>query len=73
MPELPEVEVLARHLRPLVRGKTIRRVNVRRAKVLAPTSLRNFRQTLLAQNSPDCRAAANICCFNFARKPAVNR
>ena len=47
MPELPEVEVLARHLRPLIRGKTIRGVNVRRAKVLAPTSLRKFRRTLL--------------------------
>jgi formamidopyrimidine-DNA glycosylase len=47
MPELPEVEVLARHLRPLIRGKTICGVNVRRAKVLAPTSLRNFRRTLL--------------------------
>ena len=47
MPELPEVEVLARHLRPLIRGKTIRGVDVRRAKVLAPTSLRNFRRTLL--------------------------
>jgi formamidopyrimidine-DNA glycosylase len=39
--------VLARHLRPLIRSKTIRGVNVRRAKVLAPTSLRKFRQTLL--------------------------
>jgi formamidopyrimidine-DNA glycosylase len=47
MPELPEVEVLARHLRPLIRGKTIRGVAVRRAKVLAPTSLRIFRRTLL--------------------------
>jgi len=47
MPELPEVEVLARHLRPLIRGRTIRGVNVRRAKVLAPTSLRKFRRTLL--------------------------
>jgi formamidopyrimidine-DNA glycosylase len=47
MPELPEVEVLARHLRPLIRGKTIRGVNVRRAKVLAPTSLCNFRQILM--------------------------
>jgi len=46
MPELPEVEVLARHLRPLIPGKTIRGVNVRRAKVLAPTSLRKFRRTL---------------------------
>ncbi len=47
MPELPEVEVLARHLRPLIRGKTIRGVNVRRAKVLLPTSPRRFRRTLL--------------------------
>ena len=46
MPELPEVEVLVRHLRPLIRGKTIRGVEVRRAKVLAPTSLRKFRRTL---------------------------
>ena len=46
MPELPEVEVLARHLRPLIRGKTIRGVDVRRAKVLAPTSLRQFRRIL---------------------------
>ena len=47
MPELPEVEVLARHLRPLICGRRIRRVDVRRAKVLAPTSLRKFRQALL--------------------------
>ena len=47
MPELPEVEVLARHLRPLIRGKTIRGVNVRRAKVLKPTSPQQFRRTLI--------------------------
>jgi len=47
MPELPEVEVLTRHLRPLLRGKTIHGVAVRRAKVLRPTSSREFRQTLL--------------------------
>ncbi len=47
MPELPEVEVLARHLRPLICGKVIRGVNVRRAKVLAPTSPQQFRRTLL--------------------------
>jgi formamidopyrimidine-DNA glycosylase len=46
MPELPEVEVLARHLRPVIRGKTIRGVNVRRAKVLRPTSLRQFQKVL---------------------------
>ena len=47
MPELPEVEVLVRHLRPLIRGKTICGVSVRRAKVLAPTSPQQFRRTLL--------------------------
>jgi formamidopyrimidine-DNA glycosylase len=47
MPELPEVEVLARHLRPLIRGKRIRSVDVRRAKVLSPTSPRQFRRVLL--------------------------
>jgi len=47
MPELPEVEVLARHLRPLLRGKTIRGVNVRRAKVLKPTSPQQFRRALI--------------------------
>ncbi|HTY87651.1 MAG TPA: bifunctional DNA-formamidopyrimidine glycosylase/DNA-(apurinic or apyrimidinic site) lyase [Candidatus Acidoferrum sp.] len=47
MPELPEVEVLARHLRPLLRGRTIRGVTVRRAKVLRPTSLQQLRETLL--------------------------
>lgn len=46
MPELPEVEVLARHLRPLLRGKTIRGVDVRRMKVLRPTSLRAFQKNL---------------------------
>ena len=47
MPELPEIEVLARHLRPLLNGKTIRGVDVRRAKVLSPVSPREFRRVLL--------------------------
>jgi len=46
MPELPEVEVLTRHLRPLIRGQTVRDVAVRRAKVLRPTRPREFHHTL---------------------------
>lgn len=38
MPELPEVEVLVRHLRPALEGETIRRVDIRRGKVIQPTS-----------------------------------
>jgi formamidopyrimidine-DNA glycosylase len=46
MPELPEVEVLVRHLRPLLTGKTIRAVVVRRKKVLQPTPVARFKKNL---------------------------
>ena len=46
MPELPEVEVLARHLRPLLCGRTIRAVDVRRPKVLQPTAVMPFKKKL---------------------------
>ena len=46
MPELPEIEVLVRHLSPALRGRRIRGVSVWRAKVLAPTSPRQFRHAL---------------------------
>jgi formamidopyrimidine-DNA glycosylase len=46
VPELPEVEVLVRHLGPLLRHRTIRAVQVSRAKVIAPLSTREFRQVL---------------------------
>jgi formamidopyrimidine-DNA glycosylase len=46
MPELPEVEVLVRHLSPLLRDKRIRQIELRRAKVLRPTPLRRFNQML---------------------------
>lgn len=37
MPELPEVECLVRYLAPLLRGKIIRGIEVRRERVIAPT------------------------------------
>ena len=46
MPELPEVEVLVRHLRPLLRGRKIRAIEVRRPKVIAPASVRTFARSL---------------------------
>jgi formamidopyrimidine-DNA glycosylase len=46
VPELPEVEVLVRHLQPLLQGKIIRTITVRRAKVLAATSPRHFAHAL---------------------------
>ncbi len=46
MPELPEVEVLVRHLRPLLRGKKIRAVQIRRERVIRPTPASQLKQTL---------------------------
>ncbi|HZV36652.1 MAG TPA: bifunctional DNA-formamidopyrimidine glycosylase/DNA-(apurinic or apyrimidinic site) lyase [Verrucomicrobiae bacterium] len=50
MPELPEVEVLARHLAPLLKGRTIHAVSVNRSRVLAPTSEPEFISTLAGTN-----------------------
>jgi formamidopyrimidine-DNA glycosylase len=68
MPELPEVEILARHLRPLLRGKTIRGVEVRREKVLRPTSLKKFRQTLLGAKFTDLSRRGKYLLFAFRSK-----
>lgn len=46
MPELPEVEVLVRHLRPLLRGKTIRAVQIRRERVIRPTTAAKLKRVL---------------------------
>jgi formamidopyrimidine-DNA glycosylase len=46
VPELPEVEILVRHLRPLLRGKVIRGVEVRRPKAIAPARSLHFAQVL---------------------------
>ncbi len=46
MPELPEVEVLVRHLRPILCGRTIRKIEVRRPKVLRPTTVARFKKIL---------------------------
>jgi formamidopyrimidine-DNA glycosylase len=68
MPELPEVEVLVRHLRPLIRGKIIRGVDVRRTKVLRPTSLKVFRQTLLGAKFMGLRRRGKYLLFQFRGK-----
>jgi formamidopyrimidine-DNA glycosylase len=46
MPELPEVEVLAQHLAPLLRNRKIESVEVHRLRIVAPTPLEEFSQTL---------------------------
>src|ERR1043165_624908 len=46
MPERPEVEVLVRHLGPLLVNRTVRTVHVRRSRVLAPTTVERFKRAL---------------------------
>ncbi len=46
MPELPEVEVLVRHLSPLLRGRKILSVTVNRPKIVRPDSGPSFREAL---------------------------
>jgi len=46
MPELPEVEVLARHLRPLLIGKRVRTVTIHRTRVLGRTSAGHLQRAL---------------------------
>lgn len=46
MPELPEVEVLVRHLAPLLRSKLVRGVILRKAKIARPTTERQLRAAL---------------------------
>lgn len=46
MPELPEVEVLVRHLAPLIRGRRIAGVEVRRARTVLPDPPAAFERRL---------------------------
>jgi formamidopyrimidine-DNA glycosylase len=47
MPELPEVEVLVRHLAPLLEGRRVRDVRVRRPRVIRPAGVVAFRRALV--------------------------
>lgn len=46
MPELPEVEVLVRHLGPLLAGRRIQAVRVQRPRVIRPRAPREFARRL---------------------------
>ena len=72
MPELPEVEVLVRHLRPLIRGKTIREIVVRREKVLSPTSVAQFKKALLGAKFLDLTRRGKYLLFRLRPKNRLN-
>jgi formamidopyrimidine-DNA glycosylase len=70
MPELPEVEVLARHLRPLLNGKTIRRIRVHRAKILQPTPERELKRVLTGAQFTDLSRRGKYLLFELYSKSA---
>jgi formamidopyrimidine-DNA glycosylase len=65
MPELPEVEILVRHLSPLLKGKTIRAVEVRREKVIAPTSKRTLTRALRGAKFQDVSRRGKYLVFTL--------
>jgi formamidopyrimidine-DNA glycosylase len=68
MPEMPEVEVLARHLRPLLRGKTIRRVKVYRERVIRPTSATALARALTGAKFTDLSRRGKYLLFELQSK-----
>ena len=65
MPELPEVEVLVRHLQPLIHDKTIRGVRVLRSKVLGGTSPAELKRVLLGATFVGLSRRGKYLCFKL--------
>jgi formamidopyrimidine-DNA glycosylase len=68
MPELPEVEILARHLRPLLRGKTIRTVTVRRERAVRPNTPVELRKALAGAKFMELSRRGKYLLFHFRSK-----
>jgi len=71
VPELPEVEVLVRFLAPLLRNKTIRDVEVRRARVIAPTSPQTLKRTLRGAEFAGLTRRGKYLLFNLRTAKAA--
>jgi formamidopyrimidine-DNA glycosylase len=65
MPEMPEVEILARHLRPLLRGKRIRSASVRRERATRPTPPREFEKALAGATFKELTRRGKYLLFQF--------
>jgi len=68
MPELPEVEVLVRRLAPLLKNKTIRRVEIRRERALRPTRPAELKRALTGARFVDLARRAKY--LTFTLRPA---
>ncbi len=69
MPELPEVEILVRHLAPLVKNRKILGVQVRRARVLGNLSPRSLARKLRGATFRDVRRRGKYLLFQLTSPP----
>jgi len=65
MPELPEVEVLVRHLAPLLRGRVVRRVAVRRDRTIAPNSAAELSDAMRGATFVELRRRGKYLVFDL--------
>lgn len=68
MPELPEVEVLVRHLAPLLPGRTIKDITVLRPKVILPATPQTLAAALIGQTFLQVRRRAKYLLFELGAK-----
>lgn len=73
MPELPEVEILVRHLGPLLKGKTIHGVQVLRAKAVRPSSPNRFKRALMGASFIDLSRRGKYLVFHLRDHGSANR
>jgi formamidopyrimidine-DNA glycosylase len=73
MPELPEVEVLVRHLAPLLKNRKIRRVQVRRARIVRPLSSRKLDRTLRGARFTNLRRRGKYLLFELETPRTTSR
>lgn len=67
MPELPEVEVLVRHLAPLLTGRTVRGVSVQRKRVIRPDTRQRLARTLVGARFVAVERRAKFLVFQLQR------
>ena len=70
MPELPEVEVLARHLQKTLPGRRIQRVIVHRKRSVRPINPAELNRRLAKHRFQDVRRRAKFLLFNLSTKSA---
>lgn len=68
MPELPEVEVLVRHLAPLLAGRRVRAVTVFRPRVIRPHRVEEFCRALRGARFTGVRRRAKYLVFALQRR-----